>query len=115
MERIEPALMISYCGLKCDECDAYIVTRTSNEEEAEKLARKWSTEDQSFAAEEIWCDGCTGKDGRIFAWCRECPIRNCCLGRQLPNCAHCGDFPCEIIESAPGETKERLVILRRGL
>ncbi len=115
MERIEPALMISYCGLKCDECDAYIATRINSREEAEKLARKWSTEDRSFATEDIWCDGCTGEDGRIFIWCKECPIRSCCAERQLLNCAHCGDFPCEIIESAPGETKERLVILRKSL
>lgn len=107
--------LIAYCGLKCHECKAYRATKSNDEEEIERISKEWSTEELSFTPEEIWCDGCTKRDERIFRWCKECPIRNCCLERQIPNCAHCEDFPCGVIENSSGEAKERLIALKEGL
>ena len=107
--------MISYCGLKCHECEVYIATKANNKEEIEKLSKKWSSEERSYAPEDIWCDGCIEKNGRIFSWCKECLTRDCCSERQIPNCIHCEDFPCEIIDKDPGRAKERLIALKEEL
>lgn len=104
--------MIAYCGLKCHECDLYIATKADNKEEIEKLAKKWSTHGHNFAPEDMWCDGCTEKTGKIFVWCRECPIWNCCSDKRVTICIECDDFPCEIIEKTPGGAKERLIALK---
>lgn len=107
--------VIAYCGLKCHECDVYIATRANDKERIEKLSEKYSSEEQFYAPQDIWCDGCTEENARIFSWCKECLIRNCCSERQIPNCAHCEGLPCEIIEKDPGGAKERLVALRGRL
>ena len=104
--------IIAYCGLKCHECEAYIATKANDKEAIEKVAKKWSTGEYSFAPEDIWCDGCVGDGERILTWCRECRIRNCCSEKQVPICTRCEDFPCEIIEKDPGGAKERLIALK---
>ena len=107
--------IIAFCGLKCHECEAYIATKANSKEEIEKIAKKWSTQEHPFAPEDMWCDGCTGDGERIFSWCKECPIRNCCLGKQVSDCIHCEDFICEIIEKDPSGAKERLIALKEAV
>ena len=103
--------LISYCGLKCNECDAYKATMANDAKEIERLSKEWTTDTLSFTPEQIWCDGCIGGNGRLFNWCNDCTIRNCASERQVANCAHCDEFPCQIIEDSPGGAKERLMKL----
>jgi hypothetical protein len=107
--------MIAYCGLKCHECDVYIATKANDREKIEKLSKEYSSGRQFYAPEDIWCDGCTEKNGKIFSWCKECLIRNCGSERGVPNCIYCEDFPCEIVEGDPGGAKERLAALKQTL
>ena len=113
MERMEE--MIAYCGLKCHECPAYIATKANDREKIEEVAREFSSAEQSFAPEDTWCDGCIEKNGRIFVWCKSCAIWNCASEKQVLNCLHCGDFPCQIIEDDRGGAKERLIALKGTL
>lgn len=96
--------MIVYCGINCMECPAYVATQRDNREEIEKIAKNWSNEERSFTPEEIYCDGCNA-DRRIFSWCKECDIRECCRTRGFINCAYCDDYICDklkvIFEKTP--------------
>lgn len=87
--------MIAYCGLNCSQCDAYIATRENDNTKREATARKWS---QMYQADikpaQINCDGCN-TDGVKFSHCQVCEIRQCCLSRQVKNCAACGDYICD--------------------
>ena len=107
--------MIAYCGLKCHECPLYIATKANDKERIEELSRKYSTEEQAYAPGDLWCDGCIEKDGRLFAWCRDCRIWLCATEKHVVNCAHCGEFPCEIIEKDPSDAKGRLIALKKEL
>jgi hypothetical protein len=78
-----------------------------------ELAEQYSSDEQRFSPDDLWCDGCTRTEGRLFSWCRECPIRVCCTARRLPNCAHCEEFPCQTIRESPDAgAVERLSALR---
>jgi len=110
---------IAYCGLNCAECEAYISTENDDEKMREELAKKW-TEDygQKIDPDEIICDGCSDMEGRHIDYWEQCQIRRCCEEKEIENCAHCGEYPCEELQSffemAVG-TKERLDEIRKNL
>lgn len=89
------ALPISPCGIDCADCYAYKATQTDDMEMKQKMAEDYK---QRFNLEkplnEFECDGCT-EQGRKIAFCAECGIRNCALGKGYATCAECSDFPCE--------------------
>jgi hypothetical protein len=87
--------IIACCGMDCAACEAYIATVNNDDELREKVAEKWSRMFEScFKPEDINCMGCTGPQGPHVAYCLECPIRKCAIEREIPNCAHCPEFPC---------------------
>ena len=50
--------MISYCGLVCNECPAYIATRDNDDHLRAKVAGKWSRQfGFDMKAEDVNCDG----------------------------------------------------------
>ncbi len=108
--------MIAYCGLGCHECDALIATKNDDDEKRADVAKVWS---KMFKAtikpEHINCDGCLSEGGRLFGHCKVCEIRNCGMEKEVENCAHCNDYPCNkldfIFENAP-EAKKRLEEIR---
>jgi hypothetical protein len=75
--------MIAYCCLECDKCDVYIATQNNDDQLRVKVAKEWK-----MKAEELYCDGC--KSNRTPF---NCDARKCAVGRNLPTCAHCDDFP----------------------
>jgi len=109
--------IIAYCGLNCSECPAYLATQKDDYEELQKVAQTWSNELMTFTPEDIYCDGCN-QEGRIFSWCSECEIRNCCREQKLENCAYCDDYYCDLLKK-PFENdptaKERLDEIRKSL
>ena len=99
--------MVAYCCLECDKCDVYIATQNNDEELRAKVAKEWK-----MKAEELYCDGCKS-DRTPF----NCEAKKCAVSRNLPTCAHCGDFPScdkEIWTKWP-QLKEKVQAMRSKL
>jgi hypothetical protein len=87
--------MISYCGLICTECPAYLATVNDDDAERQRVAEMWSKEfGGDFKASDINCEGCLSQ-GTLFSHCNECGIRKCGMDRGVENCAHCDDYACD--------------------
>ncbi len=110
--------MISYCGLVCTGCPAFIATQANSDEERQRVVEKWSSEQFPLSAEDINCDGCLSTDKRLFKFCNDCEVRVCAVDKGVANCAHCADFACakldklwEMINNP--EARERLEAMRK--
>jgi len=90
--------LISFCGINCLECPAYIAKRTDDNKLREKAAKAWSGPERQLALEEINCDGCISFDQEQFNFCQDCQVRNCGIEKEVENCAYCGDYSCEKLE-----------------
>ncbi len=106
--------MIAYCGLNCSNCDAYLATQEDNDIKRMDTAQKWSKMYQAdIKPDQINCDGCKS-DGLKFFHCNMCDIRQCCISKNVDNCAACSDYICDalanFIKLAPeaGSALERL-------
>ncbi|RJP84772.1 MAG: DUF3795 domain-containing protein [Desulfobacteraceae bacterium] len=92
--------MISYCGLVCNECPAYIATRNDDDQLRAKVAEQWSRQfGFDLKADDVNCDGCRSGSERLIGHCRVCAIRKCGMAHQVKNCAHCDDYGCNTLES----------------
>lgn len=107
--------LMSYCGLMCSTCPAYIATINNDDELRKKTADEWS---KSFSpdikAEDINCKGC--KSDTVFGYCSICEIRSCSRNNSYSSCAECSSFGCDKLESIhkyAQEARERLENLRR--
>lgn len=96
--------MIACCGLDCQTCPIYLVTREKNKEkqkeEKQEIVRlikeHYGLESKS---EDITdCDGCMSETGRLFSACRGCPIRKCVINKELQNCAYCEEYICGTLQ-----------------
>ena len=85
--------MISYCGIDCEKCDAYIATRNNDQALREKTARLWSElNNATILPEHINCDGCRA-DGRKTVFCESlCRIRQCALKKEVATCGDCPEM-----------------------
>ena len=83
--------MLSYCGIDCSVCPAYIATQAEDIEKLTSLAGDWFEGSTEYSI--VVCDGCKGD--RLMQWCSECPTRACAIERELENCAYCADFGCK--------------------
>ncbi len=112
--------MISFCGLDCAACPAYIATQNNDQEGLRKTAETWSKQlNLDIKPEDCICDGCHPYEGsRLGGYCNECPMRACGLRRSYPNCAYCPDYPCDTLSKfmvgAEG-TKQRLDSIRQQI
>ena len=92
--------MISYCGLLCNECPAFLATQNNDDLLREKVAKKWSKMfGFDLKAEDVNCDGCQSASNRLIGHCQTCAIRKCGMEKQVENCAHCDDYGCHTLES----------------
>lgn len=85
--------MIAYCGLDCEQCDAYIATKNNDQALREKTARLWSELNNApILPEHINCEGCR-VDGRKTVYCESlCAIRQCALKKGVPTCGECSEM-----------------------
>ena len=92
--------MISYCGLVCTDCPAYIATQADDQVALERVAAKWREEYNSpeITPESVVCDGCIASTDRHCGHWQECDIRMCGADRGAANCAHCTDYACDKLE-----------------
>lgn len=93
--------LISYCGMRCDLCLAYLPNVTAHPENRQILSDGWH---QYFGfripPEEIHCHGCRSTARKTLD--KDCPVRPCVIERELEHCAQCNDYICDRL-------RERLV------
>ncbi len=116
--------MLSYCGLVCNTCPIYLVTREINrEEQARKRAEIARLCREQYGmkyeiADITDCDGCRIENGKLFSGCKDCAIRNCAQQKKIENCAYCIEYPCEKLENffiKDPETRTRLDEVRSSI
>ncbi len=91
--------MISFCGLLCNECGAFIATRDDDDEKRAEVAEQWSNGcNADIKPEDINCDGCLSGSERLFNHCKVCVIRKCGKEKSIANCAYCDEYACEKLE-----------------
>ncbi len=89
--------MIAYCGLNCAKCDAYTATLKNDNDKRQKTAQTWSKMyNTQIQPEQINCDGCMS-GGTKFFHCDQCEIRQCCISKDVANCAGCKDYICDTL------------------
>lgn len=116
--------MIAYCGLDCQSCPIYLVTREQDKKkqkekrkEIVRLIKKHYV--LEFKLEDITdCDGCMADTGRLFRACKDCPIRKCARQRKLESCAYCEEYICDTLEeffAREPDAKKSLEEIRKNL
>jgi len=113
------AEIISYCGLLCSDCGAYIATVADDDEKRAEVARQWSEMyEANLSPSDINCEGCLSDGPRVFHHATVCEIRKCAKAKGVVNCGHCDEYPCDRLEGLfkmVPEARERLDEVRAAL
>lgn len=107
--------MIAYCGLDCEQCDAYIATKNNDQALREKTARLWSElNNATILPEHINCDGCR-VNGQKTVYCENlCAIRQCALKKGVATCGECSEMErCSTLGTMVAHNPELLKNFRR--
>ncbi|MGE5404570.1 MAG: DUF3795 domain-containing protein [Candidatus Saccharibacteria bacterium] len=106
--------MMSYCGLLCSECPAYLATVNDDYEQKRKIAAEWSkTYSSGFRPEDINCQGCRSEV--TIGYCKTCEIRACAVKSGFNDCSVCDKFGCgklEQVHQHAEEARQRLLKLK---
>jgi len=96
--------MIAFCGVTCTDCQAYLATQAGDRDALEQAAAGWRDyfDAPELTVEDILCDGCLTRGGRLTGFCRQCKIRACAVEREMANCAHCDEYVCDELERVLG-------------
>ena len=110
--------MIGYCGLDCEQCEAFIATRTDDDALRAKVAEEWAKMTHApIKPEHINCTGCLSAGVKTYFCDQLCEIRKCALNKSFSSCAVCSELPCgalnQILDGNP-QARERLEALRRS-
>ena len=92
-------MMIAYCGLDCEKCDAYIATKNNDQALREKTAKLWSELNKvPILPEHINCEGCR-VNGKKTVYCESlCQILQCALKKAMTTCGNCPEMEqCPIV------------------
>ena len=93
-------VLIGCCGLDCEQCGAYIATKSDDDALREKTAKEW-TEMNNHLIKPEWinCEGCRA-DGIKFHYCSEmCEIRKCVHNKGFETCGDCPEMVgCETVK-----------------
>ena len=91
--------MISYCGLDCEHCDAFVATKTDDVRFKARVAQEWSKiYGRRIEPEEVDCRGCTCVGTHGIYCDTMCRAKPCCREKGLAHCGLCSDFPCEKLD-----------------
>jgi len=107
---------LAYCGIKCQDCPAFIATKAKDLTKRKRIAKEWSTKEYPLTYENVECHGCTSTIRTVMAFCEDCEIRECARSKKLDNCSLCTDFPCQNLEKVykkNPEAKMNLLNLRK--
>ncbi len=110
---------VSYCGITCTECPAYLAKQNNDDALREKTAKQWNSEEFPLTAQDIDCDGCRTDSGDLMKFCHSCKIRSCARGRGVKTCAHCDGYVCDKLEEqfaiVGEEARARLERIREAI
>jgi hypothetical protein len=89
--------MVALCGVICTDCPAYIATQADDRDALEQVLVHWREESNApdITVEDIICDGCLTRDGRLNGYCQQCKVRSCAVVRDVTNCAYCAEYVCD--------------------
>lgn len=88
--------MIGYCGLSCKKCPAFIATLNDDDEARTQTAAMYAEKyGLNLKPEEINCEGCHSKGGKLINFCNTCEIRKCGQNKGVDNCTSCAEQPCQ--------------------
>lgn len=109
--------MIAFCGIKCNECDAYVATQSNDEAKLAEIAADTAKRlGKDIGPSDVQCDGCKATTGRQIGFCSQCQIRACASGKGFETCAECKELEtCEKVEfihKHNSEAMENLLRLR---
>ena len=91
--------MIAYCGLDCEQCEAFIATRNNDDALRVKVAEKWARlANAPIKPEHINCTGCQSSGVKTYYCDQLCEIKKCAVIKSVATCADCSDFSCSLIE-----------------
>jgi hypothetical protein len=91
--------LVSYCGIICSDCGAFLATKNDDNNLRQKTAEEWSKQfGHKMKPEDINCKGCTSGDDTTFNYCTVCEIRQCGKAKKVKNCAYCADYAYEKLE-----------------
>ncbi len=111
--------VIGYCGIICSDCPVFMATQKNDDAERKRVAEIFTRQyGKKYVLEDINCDGCPNPSTSVFSYCNVCEIRKCGKKRNLVNCAHCSDYPCEKLSKLFAEyskAKDTLDKIRREL
>ena len=87
--------IIAFCGLNCSQCPSFLATQ-ADDDAARARTSQWmaKTYDIHIPPDQINCDGCPEKEGRLLGYCAQCKVRDCALEKKMTTCADCPDQPC---------------------
>ena len=107
--------MIAYCGLDCENCDAYLATVNNDQELRKKTAKLWAELNNApIFPEHINCEGCR-VDGVKTVFCDSmCGIRQCAMKKGVNTCWDCSDLEkCSIISTILENNPSALINLKK--
>ena len=98
--------VIAKCGYRCDLCPAYETNLTSEEDKQQMCEAFAEYYGYDLTPEQLNpCKGCVNLDAPPDGVCR---IFFCAQKKEVPNCAHCGDYPCEMLDTDMKAGEEHL-------
>ena len=94
--------IIAACGYRCDLCPVF--EKNIGNSDKNKLSEGYLRYfDYKVSPEEIKsCGGCS-KEGDA-----NCPVEPCVIERDIENCAHCDEFPCEKLKLKMNAVEDRI-------
>lgn len=109
--------MISYCGLRCESCEAFVATQNNDDAMRAKIAQKWAeTYNAPIEPQHINCTGCRSEGVKFYYTENLCKIRKCASAKNIDTCAACEQYACEdlqeVFQYGP-QAKEMLDSLRK--
>lgn len=108
-------MVVGFCGINCDECDAYQTTVKGDLAALEKIAAKyWNGK---YSPQDWACLGCLPANQAFLAkYCSDCKIRVCAIQKGVQNCAACGQFDgCDTVQEFIKNEGEQVVRMMKLL
>jgi hypothetical protein len=99
--------MIGYCGLDCEQCEAFIATRNNDDALRAKVAEVWAKlTGAPIRLEHINCTGCKSAGVKTYYCDQLCEVRKCAIKKSISTCADCSDYPCSAVDRILKEARQ---------